>query len=199
MPYPGTEDVEASVRELESGFGASEPAGLPAPTGSNLSVVHRGLATIRRDDLAPGPILCEWGSGFGGACAVAALNGFQPVGIEIRGDLVRASRRLAERLALPLRFAEGSFLQPGDEDLVPPASRHAPRFESTAWDSLGLAPGDCDVVFVYPWPGEESFIDAIFLRHAAPGAVLLTFHGWSYLLAQRKIGPDTPLEPIAWL
>jgi len=97
--------------------------------GSELSAVDRALSVISAEGLARGPVFCEWGSGLGGVCGVAALNGFTPVGIEIRSDLIASARSLAEALALPMVFAEGTFLLPGDEDLaamllVRPAGRH---------------------------------------------------------------------------
>lgn len=187
------------IGALEERVRASVPSGAEAPVGSDLSVVHRGLSKIRREGLAPGTLFCDWGSGLGGVCAVAALNGFRSFGIEIRGDLVQASRRLARELELPMHFAEGSFLLPGDEDLMDSTWRHERGFDGGGWEALGLTPRDCDVVFSYPWPGEEACIDAIFARHAAPGAVLLTFHGWRYLLAQRKPEVAGPLESLGWL
>ena len=40
-----------------------------------------------------------------GACGVAALNGFTPVGIEIQSELIDAARSMAKDLALPTVFA----------------------------------------------------------------------------------------------
>lgn len=173
--------------------------GGPGYVGSDLSVVHRGLSRIQAEGLARGPMFCDWGSGLGGVCAVAALNGFRPFGIEIQGGLVESARTLAADLGLPLSFVEGTFLLPGDENLVIGTAHTQPAFDAVAWDALDLVPGDCDVVFAYPWPGEEALVDGVFARHASPGALLLTFHDRDYLLLQRKRLHDRELEPLGWI
>jgi len=167
--------------------------------GSALSAVNRVLARIQAEGLASGSLFCEWGSGVGGACAVAALNGFTPVGIEIEAELVEAARSIATEFDFPIVFAEGTFLFPGDEDLAAATSHTQLRFDRHAWDALGVGPEDCDVVFAYPWPGEEACVDGVFARHAKPGALLLTFHDWDRVLVQRKVVDDDELLPLGWM
>lgn len=168
--------------------------------GSQLPSVDRALSHIMTKGLSTGPMLCEWGSGLGGVCGVAALNGFTPFGIEIEPELVRSSRALATDLQLPMVFAEGTFLRPGDEDLAATATEKTRLdFDNDAWEELGLAPEDCDVVFAYPWPGEESFVDGVFARHASPDSLLVTFHDFDRLLAQRKRAYQAELECLGWI
>ena len=45
------------------------------------------------------------------------------------------------------------------------------------YEELELEPDDFDVVFAYPWPGEEQVIFDLFADSAAVGALLLTYHG----------------------
>ena len=66
--------------------------------GSELPAVDRALSRIQNEGLAPGPVFCEWGSGLGGVCGVAAINGFRPYGIEIQRELVASARSLASDL-----------------------------------------------------------------------------------------------------
>ncbi len=187
--------AEVQARELLLGVDASDPY-----VGSDLIAIHRVLCRVRAEGLARGPVFCEWGSGLGGACDVAALSGFTAVGIEIRADLVAGARAIAQGLGLAATFSHGSFLRPGDEDLAAMASsRTEPTFDASAWDALGLEPADCDVVFAYPWPGEEAFIDAVFARHATSGALLLTFHGFGRVLVQRKLADQDALRTHGWL
>ncbi len=167
--------------------------------GSELLAVDRVLSRIQSEGLARGPLFCEWGSGLGGVCGVAALNGFSPLGIEIQGELVDSARSLAEDLGLSMTFAQGTFLRPGDEDLAAGTTHTRLTFDERAWDELDLAPADCDVVFAYPWPGEEACVDRVFARHASPGALLLTFHDWDYLLVQRKPVHTDELQPLGWM
>jgi hypothetical protein len=167
--------------------------------GSALSAVNRVLARIQAEGLASGPLFCEWGSGVGGVCAVAALNGFTPVGIEIQAELVDAARSIAKQFGFPMVFAEGTFMFPGDEDLAAATTHTRLSFDRHAWDALGVGPEDCNVVFAYPWPGEEACIDGIFERHANPGALLLTFHDWDRVLVQRKLADADELLPLGWM
>jgi len=166
---------------------------------SELSSVDRVLARIQRDGLARGSVFCEWGSGLGGVCGAATLNGFQSVGIEIQGSLVRAARAIATELDLASAFAEGTFLLPGDEDLgefpQPGTHRH---FGQEAWTETGLAPTECDVVFAYPWPGEEAFVDRVFSRHAGADSLLMTFHDFDRVFVQRKLDAESALLPVGW-
>jgi len=170
-----------------------------AYVGSGLGAVNRALVRIRAEGLAPGPLFCEWGSGVGGVCAVAALNGFSPVGIEIQGELIDAARSMAKDLALPTVFAEGTFLLPGDEALAADTTHTHRTFEHDAWDALGVTPGDCDIVFAYPWPGEEACVDGVFARHASSGALLLTFHDRDRVLLQRKLPDSENLQSLGWM
>ena len=168
--------------------------------GSELSTVDRALSHVQAEGLARGSVFCEWGSGLGGVCALAALNGFVPTGIEIQPELVESARARALSRDIPMAFAQGSFLQPGDEDLAATFSnRTRLDFSDSAWNATGLTPGDCDVVFVYPWPGEEAFVDSVFARHASPGALLLTFHDFDRVLAQRRSTSSELLQTHGWI
>lgn len=171
-----------------------------AYVGSELPAVDRVLARIQREGLARGPVFCEWGSGLGGVCGVAAINDFRPHGIEIQPELVAAARSLARELAYSMVFAEGTFLLPGDESLATRTHSHTRLvFNSHAWDELALTPEDCDVVFAYPWPNEEAFIDDVFRRHASANALLLTFHDLGRVLVQRQVSRHTPLRTLGWM
>ena len=168
--------------------------------GSELPTVDRVLSRIQAEGLARGPVFCEWGSGLGGVCGVAALNGFTPLGIEIRRSFVDSARALAENLDLPMVFAEGTYLLPGDEDSVGQTPVHTElTFNTRAWDELDLAPKNCDVIFAYPWPGEESIVDSIFLRRACPDALLLTYHDFNRVLVQRKLGDRPDSQILGWM
>ena len=55
------------------------------------------------------------------------------------------------------------------------------------YDELELDPDDFDVIFAYPWPGEEQVIFDLFADYAAVGALLLTYHGIEGVRLQRKV------------
>ena len=127
------------------------------------------------------------------------MNGFRPYGIEIQQKLVASARSLASDLNYAIAFAEGTFLLPGDEDLASGADSHTRLdFNARAWDEMELKPADCDVVFAYPWPNEEAFVDNVFRRHASANALLLTFHDLGRVLVQRKVS-HTQLRTLGWM
>jgi hypothetical protein len=173
---------------------------LRAYVGSDLPAVERVLSHIQAEGLARGPVFCEWGRGLGGVCGVATLNGFTSLGIEIQPRLVEAARSLATDLGLPMVFAAGTFLLPGDADLAATAtSRTRSSFANDAWDELDLTPADCNVVFSYPWPGEEGFVDSVFSRHVAADTLLVTYHDRGRVLVQRKLAGRNKLLPLGWM
>ena len=91
-------------------------------------------------------------------------------------------------------------LLPGDEELVAGAdSRTRLDFNARAWDEMELTPEDCDVVFAYPWPNEEAFVDNVFRRHASANCLLLTFHDLGRVLVQRKVSHHTQLRTLGWM
>ena len=148
----------------------------PGFVASDFARVYAGLRRLEASDLAPGRCFCEWGSGFGVVCCLASMLGFDAWGIEIRGELVDASRRLAEDFGLPAEFALGSF--------VPPVAGLTGR---GGYEEIGLDVEDFDLIFAYPWPDEERRTAGLFHRHAHPGALLLTYHGGDELRLRRKV------------
>jgi hypothetical protein len=161
---------------------------LPGFVPSDFGAVYAALCGLEEENLAPGRWFCEWGSGFGVAACLAALLGFDACGIEVEGELVDESRRLADDFGLPVQFARGSFL---------PAEADARAGGGFAWlatgevcghRALGLDPDDFDVIFAYPWPDEERLTAALFDRYARAGAVLTTYHGGDAVRLRRKAG-----------
>ena len=166
---------------------------------SDLDTVHRALRRIRDEQLARGPVFCEWGSGLGAAASMAALLGFDAHGIEIDDELVGAARQLAHDCDARASFAVGTFLRTEDQALMADSAYDHPAPDTDAWGDLGLAPDGCDIVFTYPWPGEERLLDRLFVAQTTPGALLLTFHGDSLLLVQRHVAGSDVLEPLGWM
>jgi hypothetical protein len=173
------------VADLEEESRASIPAFVP----SDFELVYRALAAIESQQLATGRRFVEWGSGIGIITCLAALVGFDAVGIEIEGKLVDIADELATDHDIAVQFAKGSFVPQWAE----------PSIDSTgdvAWLStdgpdgyaeLQLEPDDFDIVFAYPWPGEEQVIFDLFADTAAVGALLLTYHGLEGVKLQRKV------------
>jgi predicted O-methyltransferase YrrM len=161
---------------------------IPGFVPSDFGAVWGVLVAIRRGWHAPGDLFLEWGSGLGVVAALAAKAGFQAHGIEIEPDLVREARRLAADHGLAVTFHEGSLVPEGSEDLVPLAGEFAwlDTTHESAYEAMGLDIDDFDVIFAYPWPGEEEVVVDLFARHAASGALLVTYQGVEGVLVRRK-------------
>jgi len=144
---------------------------------SDYPSVLRALGELR----APGLKFLEWGSATGVITIMADFLGFEAYGIEIDADLVTTARDLAARHGSRARFAAGSFL---------PSAYRSKRTNGDArlgtigegasgYAELGYALDDFDIVYAYPWTGEEPVMlevqeqcgdsDALLLLHGNDG------------------------------
>jgi hypothetical protein len=105
----------------------------------------------------PGLRFLEWGSATGVITIMADLLGFEAYGIELDTDLVRTARALATKSGSEARFAAGSFLpsgyswRPSGGDGRTGTLGHG----ASGYLQLGHPLDDFDVIFAFPWPGEE--------------------------------------------
>jgi hypothetical protein len=192
------DDVVAFLREADlrvSQFVRNSPIRITGFVPSDFVTVYHSLRAITEASLAPGTSFCEWGSGFGVVASLAAMLEFKVCGIEIERGLVDASRRLADDFGLPVEFVHGSFVPSGAEADVEEAyaDTSAEYFwlstdADGAYNELGLGPHDFDVVFAYPWPGEECLIEGLFEKYAAEEALLLTYDQYNSVRIRRKVG-----------
>jgi hypothetical protein len=155
---------------------------------SDYEAVYRAFAALRQSPSAGGDEFCEWGSGIGVITCLAAMLGYDAVGIEIDKRLVAASRKFAAKYRLPVQFVCGSYVP---NDYRPPEDddpSHVMTMDQgrAAYDELGLDPDDFEVIFAYPWPGEDDVVTSLFDDCAARGAILITFHGQDGLMLRRK-------------
>ncbi len=119
---------------------------------ADYGVVQQALVRLR----APGLRFLELGSATGVITIMADLLGYEAFGIELDADLVSMARKLATRSGSRARFFHGSFLPAGfgrrdGED---------PRLgtigtASSAYPEIGHTLSDFDVVFGFPWDGEQ--------------------------------------------
>ncbi len=164
----------------------SEP--IPSFVACDFVMVNRALSAIVEDRLAPGPVFCEWGAGFAVAAGLAAMQGMGSYAIEIHRDLVAQAHDLLRDHTIEVELAQGSLVpEDGDEIVDEMASQDWLKTnEHPAYDELGIDVSDIDLIFAYPWPGEEGLIEALFDAFAAEGALLLTYHGMNEMKLQRK-------------
>ena len=140
---------------------------------ADLRGAHDALALLRpRADS-----FVELGSGAGAITIVADLLGYDACGIEIEPWLVDAAVELAEDFDSSAQFTCGSFLPRGfrtDEWLD--ADFHVTYDgASSAWDEAGLDLADFDLVYAFPWPGEERLFDELLERYGRRGQLFLTY------------------------
>lgn len=178
-------DAHERIEALDNSMRVEIPAFVP----SNFEIAYRALVKIQAMNLATGRRFIEWGSGIGVVACLASCVGFDAVGIEIERKLVDIAQQIAGDHAIDVEFVCGSFVPAG---VVP----RVDWIDGVAWlttegddghEELELDPDDFDVIFAYPWPGEEQVIFDLFADVAAVGALLLTFHGMEGVKLQRKV------------
>ena len=149
---------------------------------------YADVERILRTHLQPGRRFLEWGSGSGVITIMADLIGFEDAsGIELDGSLVDVANALARKYGSRARFAAASFL--------PEGYRYRDEGGGTRTGTLGSGPSgylalgrsleDFDVVFGYPWHGEERVMRDVFQRYGSPDATLVIYPGGTRPLFQR--------------
>lgn len=190
LPREIEDFLEEANQRIEA-FIANRSVRISGFVPSDFDCVYQALEALADQELATGNVFCEWGSGFGVVAMLAAALEFDAYGIEIERSLVEEARQLAEDLDLPVDFVEGSFIPEDGESIVEELftgeyawlDSHADE----AYSELGMSPRDFDVIYAFPWPGEEEIISRLFEEFAAVGALLLTFGQIEGVRVRRKV------------
>ncbi len=163
----------------------------PAFVPSNYEALFPVLRTLFHSALLRGTTFAEWGSGVGVATMVAAYVGYDAYGIEAEWELVEEARKLADDFDLPAEFVCGSFIPPGGEAHVLKAGEYAwmTTEEDSAYEDLGVAADDLDIVYAYSWPDEQQVVSELFEKYAGIGAVLLSCEAGDQFRLRRKMPP----------
>lgn len=138
---------------------------------ADYEVVQKALIPHRK----PGQRFLEWGSATGVITIMADLLGFDACGIELDSSLVATARDLARKFDSRARFAAGSFLptgyrwQPSDGD----GRTGTVGTGISGYLQLGCSLDDFDVVFGYPWGGEEAMMLDLMKCYGRPNGLLL--------------------------
>jgi hypothetical protein len=117
----------------------------------------------------------EWGSATGVITIIADLMGFESCGIELDSSLVQVARDLAARSRSKARFVAGSFIpmgwvwKPRGGDARPGTIGQGP----SGYLELGRTLSDFDVVYAFPWSGEEPMMLDLFRSYGHEDARLL--------------------------
>jgi hypothetical protein len=186
---PNVAELIADARRRIDALEDKSRAAIPAFVPSDFELVYRALVEIKSAQLATGRRFIEWGSGVGVIACLATCLGYEAVGIEIEPKLVNIADDLATAHRVQTQFACGSFVPDGIEPNLDWSSDVSwlSTTGPNGYDELELEPDDFDVVFAYPWPGEEQVIFDLFDECASVGALLLTYHGLNDLRLQRKV------------
>lgn len=184
--------VEALIADCEARYTAFQrrmvDEAVVAFVQSDLHTVFRALSWIRDRGLLPGSIMLEWGSGVGAVALLGASLGYDASGIEVEPTLVEDALELSLHHGIDAAFVCGSFL-PEEAGLDPQDMDEFAWLDTTTpagYDELELDIDDFDLVFAYPWPGEQNVMFELFDAYAARGACLLTNHGLEGLRLHRK-------------
>lgn len=151
---------------------------IPGLENSNFYVAYHALNHIRTSGLVGELSFCEWGSGLGVVSCIAAQLGFDATGIEIEGRLCNFARRLATTVNVNAEFIQGSYR---NEEFLSET-----RDEVDANLPFPLGSRASHIIYAYPWPAEETYIETLFGRSTLPSSLLLSFHGGARLRARRK-------------
>jgi hypothetical protein len=181
---PPVSRLLAEAEEIWRGFDADVVTGWQGFIPAVYPEVYLALKRLK----AGATTFLEWGSGIGTVAIMADMLGYEAYGIEIHPQLVARAEALARRFESRARFACGTFIPEGyrprdeaDEDDV----SHTELGGAPGYEELGLALEEFDVVYGYPWPGEEPLFEDIFDAHARPDAALVCYHSLDHVIVHR--------------
>lgn len=150
----------------------------------------------------PGTRFLEWGSASGVITIMADLLGYDASGIELDESLVAVATELAARYGSGARFVAGSFMpegyawRPSGGDGRLGTVGEGP----SGYLKLGHALDDFDLVYGYPWGGEEPLMHDLMRAHGAPegGLLLHRVSGEVELFRRGKLVPWRPVPAAGW-
>ena len=151
-------------------------------------LVDQAISWVVENHLLAGNRFLEFGSGFGAVTILASIHGMTASGIEIEQPLVDQANSLADQLQVDADFYCGSFI-PRDIDGYANLAAEVQHVDTSAgdvYDQMGVNVDDFDMMFAFPWPGENGFFESVFERTAAQGALFLTYNGIEGIHLHRK-------------
>jgi hypothetical protein len=190
--------IEASDRRWDQFFANHANHRFPRLIPSDPALVYSALACVTQQELPPGRLFCEWGSGFGTATCLAALLGYEAYGIELHAELADISREMARELALPVEILCTSYIPEGydsyagiggDDLIQSPMFSYPEDADERAlrYDGMACTIAEIDLFFVYPWPEEQELMQKLFDAVAMEGAILIAYHSAKEICVFRKM------------
>ncbi|NNM28247.1 MAG: hypothetical protein HKO57_01895, partial [Akkermansiaceae bacterium] len=160
---------------------------------SNPAIIYAAIVSLKKSGYLRGDVFCEWGCGFGIAAGIASLLGMKAYGIEVEEELVERAVRMAKELDVAVEILHTDYLPDGFEesegvggkDLIAPDAGRTRGATALPPEYEGLDPDEVDLIFVYPWPGQEEMMMDLFAAVASHDAVLLIYLGDGEIAAYR--------------
>lgn len=151
-------------------------------------LVDQAISWVVESHLMAGNRFLEFGSGFGAATILASIHGMEAAGIEIEQPLVDEANQLADQLGVKADFYCGSFVPRDIEGYADLAAEveHVDTSAGEVYEQMDSSIADFDLVFAFPWPGENGFFESVFERTAAQGALFMTYNGIEGIHLHRK-------------
>jgi hypothetical protein len=145
---------------------------------ADYELVYQSLRWTLETQTLIGNRFLEWGSGFATMTALASTLGLDAIGIESEPTLFAQGQKTLVDWNVQAELVRGNFLPRAAEQLADDPTLPSLGHElHDAYASLGLDVDDFAMIYAYPWPGEDDFLEAVFAEYAAPGAYLLLFCG----------------------
>lgn len=188
-------NTEARIDQL---FATEQNKRTPRFLPSDPALFYNALAYITDEKIPVGKTFCEWGSGLGVNTSIASLLGYDAYGLEIETSLVKIAEELAADNAVPsATFVATSYIPEGIEtfkaidgtDLVDPDT--PPSHDDLSYEGLPHSADEFDVIFNYPWPGDQDFSHKFFEHIAAEGTVIITYYGDGEITAHVKTAKES--------
>jgi len=138
---------------------------------------HREAHAVLAEERARAHSFLELGSGIGVITLLADRLGYDAYGIEIEPELYETSRALSDEVGGGATFALGSCVPEDfrDEVSLLDAEFHTPTEGADGYEELGMELSDFDLVYAYPWPGQEEWMEELVRREAGPHTRFMTY------------------------
>ncbi len=190
--------IQEADRRWEQFFADEGTRRLPRFVPSEGELVFAAIDYVTRQNLPPGRVFCEWGSGFGTGTCLAALLGYEAYGIEIQPELVDISREIARDLDIPVDILCTSYIPDGSETYSGVGGEELVKSRTFAYpgetadverqyDGMAYDIAEIDLFFAYPWPEEQELMQQLFDAVAMEGAILIAYHSAKEICAYRKL------------
>ncbi len=202
LPEDALRIIQESDDRIDELFHRAENKRIPQYLPSDPAIFYKALDDLTRRDLILGRVFCEWGSGFGVCCCLAASLGYESYGVELETRMVEESERLARDLGIDdVTILQTSYVPEGYESYSgvggeylirenQMSSRNEHIVSELIYEGMDREIAAIDVFFVYPWPYEQEFMQELFDEIAVEGAILLSYHKSGEIYAHRKVDPE---------